>query len=78
MSDEPENLVLEMLRAIRGDIGSVREAVVDQGRRLTLLEIAVSNLAASVMDHYANFSLRADRIEMRLEHIEKRLGLIEA
>lgn len=78
MSDEPDNLSLERLRAIRGDRGEVREAVTDQGRRLTLLEIAVSNLAASEMGHDANVSLRADRIEMRLDRIEKRLGLIEA
>jgi len=78
MPDALDNLVLELLRAIRGDISDLSEVVVDQGRRLTLLEIAVSNLAASEMGHYANFSLRADRIEMRLERIETRLGLIEA
>jgi hypothetical protein len=78
MSDAPDNLVIELLRAIRSDISQLRESVADQGRRLTLLEIAVSNLAASEMGHYANFSLRADRIEMRLDRIEKRLGLIEA
>ncbi len=78
MPDEPDNLVLELLRAIRGDIAELRESMADHGRRLTLLEIAVSNLAASEMGHYANFSVRADRIEMRLDRIDKRLGLIEA
>jgi len=77
MSDAPDNLVIELLRAIRGDISQLRESMADQGRRLTLLEIAVSNLAASEMGHYANFSLRADRIETRLDRIDTRLGLIE-
>lgn len=77
MSDEPDNLVLELLRAIRAEGARTNEMVSDLGRRLTLLEIAVSNLAASEMGHYANFSLRADRIETRLDRIDTRLGLIE-
>lgn len=77
MSDAPENLLLVYLRRLDEKLDRVVEMQADQGRRLTLLEIAVSNLAASEMGHYANFSLRADRIETRLDRIERRLGLIE-
>jgi hypothetical protein len=77
MSDAPDNLLLVYMRRLDEKLDRVVEMQADQGRRLTLLEIAVSNLAASEMGHYASFSLRADRIEMRLDRIETRLGLIE-
>ncbi|GAB0119180.1 hypothetical protein [Acidisoma sp. 7E03] len=77
MSDAPDNLLLAYMRRLDEKLDRVLEMQADQGRRLTLLEIAVSNLAASEMGHYANFSLRADRIETRLDRIDRRLGLIE-
>jgi len=77
MSDAPDNLLLAYMRRLEEKLDRVLEMQADQGRRLTLLEIAVSNLAASEMGHYANFSLRTDRIETRLDRIDRRLGLIE-
>lgn len=77
MSDAPDHLLLAYMRRLEEKLDRVLEMQADQGRRLTLLEIAVSNLAASEMGHYANFSLRADRIETRLDRIDRRLGLIE-
>lgn len=78
MSDAPDNILLAYLRRFDEKLDRLIDTQLDHGRRLTLLEIAVSNLAASEMGHYANFSMRADRIEMRLDRIEKRLDLIEA
>lgn len=78
MADESDNLFLVYLRRLDEKLDRLIEAQLDQGRRLTLLEIAVGNLAASEMGHYANGSLRANRVEARLDRIEKRLGLIEA
>jgi hypothetical protein len=45
---------------------------------LTSLELAVGNLAATEMSHYANTAVRADRTDERLERIERRLELREA
>jgi hypothetical protein len=78
MANNVENLILEHLRAIRADLAAVREILQDHGRRMTSLELAVGNLAATEMSHYANTAVRADRTDERLERIERRLELREA
>jgi hypothetical protein len=72
-----ESLVLEHLRAIRTDLSEVRDTLRDYGRRLTSLEVAIGNLAATEMTHYANTAVRADRTDDRLDRIERRLELKE-
>jgi hypothetical protein len=75
---EPENLVLEHLRHIRSDMGGLRDDVRDIKQRLTNLEIAVGSLAASEANHYAMTAVRADRVDERLERIERRIDLADA
>ena len=77
MSDEPQNLTLVYLRRLDAKLDQVIETQRDHGRRLTSLEIAVGNAAATEMNHYANTSLRADRVDDRLDRIERRLDLKE-
>jgi len=77
MSDNVENIVLEHLRAIRGDLAEMRETLRDHGRRLTSMEVAIGNLAATEMNHYANIAFRADKTDDRLDRIERRLELRE-
>jgi hypothetical protein len=67
MSEERGNLILELLRAIRGDIADLKTATVEVKERLGFLEV-----------QYASISRRIERIDGRLERIERRLGLIEA
>lgn len=64
MSDEPENLVLTRLREIRDMVGRVLEDTADLKLRVGMLEAG-----------YASMSLRIDRIDSRLERVERRLGL---
>ena len=78
MSDSPENPTLVFLRRQDGKLDHITETQRDHGRRLTALEIAVGNLAAAEMSHYANTAVRADRTDDRLGRIEKRLDLQEA
>ena len=78
MSDEPENLVLVYLRRLDGKLDQLIETVRDHGRRLTTLEVAVANLAATEMSHYANSAMRADQTDARLDRIERRLELHDA
>jgi predicted nucleic acid-binding Zn-ribbon protein len=73
MAKEPENPVLEHLRAIRGDTGHLREAVDRIELRL-----------ASVEGHIASFQLsdarqnsELDKLRQRLARIEKRLELVD-
>jgi chromosome segregation ATPase len=67
MSDAPINLVLEMLRAIRGDIAEVRTDLAEVKERLGLLEA-----------QYASASRRLDRLSGDMELVKRRLNLVEA
>jgi hypothetical protein len=67
MSDARGDLILEHLRAIRGDIADVKTALVEVKERLGLLEA-----------QYASISQRVDRIDGPLDRIERRLELVEA
>ena len=74
MTENIENLILEHLRAIRADVLALREDVADLKRRMTSLEIAVSQIHGD----FAGQSLRIDRLEGRLDRIDQRLGLSDA
>jgi predicted nucleic acid-binding Zn-ribbon protein len=67
MSDAHGDLILEHLRAIRGDIADVKTAVIEVKERLGFLEA-----------QYASISQRVDRIDSRLDRIERRLDLVDA
>ena len=62
-----DNLVLELLRAIRGDIANLRGDMVEVKERLGLLEAQGASL-----------SRRVDRLAGDVEHIKRRLELVDA
>lgn len=73
-----ESLVLEQLRAIRTDIASVKDDTREIKSRLVTVESGIASLrrdggdfATSIADQH----LRYDRINERIERIEKRLEL---
>lgn len=81
MIDNIESLVLEQLRAISSDIASVKEDTREIKNRLVIVESGIATLrrdgadfAASIADQH----LRYDRINDRIERIEKRLELTTA
>ena len=67
MTGEPDSLVLAILRRIDMRTERMAEDVHDMKIRLTNVE-----------EGLAGVNRRADRLEDRLEKIEKRLGLIDA
>ncbi len=78
MTENVESLILEHLRAIRGDIAKLSEKIdvltyrtgsIEE--RLTLVERGVANLHADI----AAIQQRLDRQNDRLERIERRLDL---
>ncbi|MCB1768314.1 MAG: hypothetical protein KDJ31_01240 [Candidatus Competibacteraceae bacterium] len=80
MADNVENLILEHLRAIRADIGGIKDDVREIKHRLTSLEAAVAsirrdnaNLYGDMVDQHARY----DRLAERIERIEHRLNLAE-
>lgn len=74
MTQETDNLVLELLRAIRGDIAKAQGRLDDLTERLGSIEEQTSLLRRDMVriDH------RLDNFDKRLERIEKRLDLVDA
>ena len=79
MSDiTPDHLVPNLLRAIRGDVAAIKDDMSDMRRRMTTLEIQVTNLANIEGIHHANTMLRLDGVVERLDRIVvERLDRIE-
>jgi ABC-type transporter Mla subunit MlaD len=74
MPDEPENLILQHLRAIRGDVEAVRDTLAEHTGRLGRLERSMADVGVQLADH----SVRFDRVNAQLDRIDRRLGLIDA
>lgn len=73
-----ENIIIEHLRAIRADMGTVKEDIRELKNRLANLEAG----QATIMQHLAHQAsvtaqqhISHDRIVERIERIEKRLEL---
>jgi hypothetical protein len=64
---EPDNVVIQHLRAIRAQLDTLNERQLEMMQCLGAVEVGL-----------ANPSVRVDRIDARLDRIEWRLGLIEA
>jgi hypothetical protein len=67
MADEPQDLVLEHLRYIRGAVDGLREDMHEVKTRLGLVE-----------ETCASLSRRLDRLDERVGRIERRLELAPA
>src|SRR5262249_1784701 len=74
MTDQPDNLVLSILREMRGSLERVEGKLDELVRRVSSVE---TNLA-HVHVELANHSARMDRMDGRLDPIETRLGLGDA
>jgi hypothetical protein len=67
MAEEPDNIVLQHLRAIPEQRDTLNERQLEMMQRMGAVELGLANL-----------SIRVDRIDARLDRVERRLGLIEA
>ena len=73
MTEETTSLVLEHLRYIRGSIDSLRSDVGDVKLRLSVIEGHIASLVLGQTGHNSEI----DRINKRLDYIERRLELAE-
>jgi hypothetical protein len=80
MAEEPENLVLELLRGIRSDLGRIEGRLVNVETKVDGLTTRLDELAAAtsgILQILGLMSGRADRTDQAVERIEKRLDRIE-
>jgi archaellum component FlaC len=73
MADEPDNLVLQILRRIETRMTTVESKVDRIGEDLHGLKVRVTH----VEEGLAGVNRRLDRIDERVERIEKRLDLVD-
>ncbi len=73
MAEEPDNLVLEHLRAMRADIAAIRE----ENRDMKARQAAVEDMFAFLVSAITRMQHSIDRLTERTERIERRLGLID-
>jgi predicted nuclease with TOPRIM domain len=81
MTEQTENLVLEILRAIRGELAAVKEDVREVKNRLANLEVGQGTILQH-MGHLASsqaqLQISFDRLSTRVERIETRLSVAGA
>ncbi len=80
MVEEPDSLVLNMLRAIRTDLASQREILSEHSVRLTEIASAVAGLRrdqALDAESAAHLAARVDRLRDDVERIKRRLELTD-
>ena len=78
MTVEIDNIVLEHLRVIRSDSGTIKGDVREVKQRLTSLEIAAAGLRTESGHMYGDMAEqhgRYGRLAERIERIERRLDL---
>lgn len=66
MSDDPNSLILTLLRAIRGDISHIKGDIIEINKRFGFLE-----------GTYASLSRRVDRLGGDVERIKVRLDIVD-
>lgn len=79
MSDT-ENLVLDMLRAMRSDMASIRETQREHGVRLAEIAGAVAGLrrdTAGDAEVSAHLAARVDRLRDEIDRIKRRLEIVD-
>jgi hypothetical protein len=80
MADDPANLVLEHLRAIRADVHEIKTVQKEHGHRLTRIEIGVAGLRreqAGDAENVAYMEARVDKLHEEIERIKRRLEIID-
>ena len=74
MTEETENLVLELLRKVRTSQERTEQDLADMKARMS----AVEHLLGQHQMQFASLNARLDRVDERLGRIERRLELVEA
>ena len=72
--NEPHNLIIDHLRAIRGDLADLKSAMHELQLQMNSTRRDLHTLHGDVLRHDERFA----RLELRLDKIDTRLGLVDA
>jgi cob(I)alamin adenosyltransferase len=75
MTEQTENLVLEILRKLQEDVADMRREMREEFRDVKLRLSLLEHHFATHTAEYAHQNERIDRMEQRIERIERRLEL---
>jgi hypothetical protein len=78
MADEPTDLTLEILRAMRGELTDFRNHISGEIGDVKLRLSAIEQHVAVVHHDLGTINARLSRVDDRLDRIEARTGRIEA
>lgn len=73
MTNEPDNIVLNILREMRTDIGDLKQGQKQTNERLTAVEHHLAGLVHGQM----RFNDETDDLRERISRIERRLELVD-
>jgi hypothetical protein len=80
MADDPTDIVLEHLRAIRADVHEIKMVKREHGHRLTRVQIGVAALRrdqAGDAENVAHMEARMDQMRDDIERVKRRLDIID-
>ena len=78
MSDGPENMLLTYMRRLDAQMDALSTDARDMKHRLTALEVQVANLSSTKSSHHASLAAWLDRLEERMDRVERRLDVVPA
>ncbi|HMG51491.1 MAG TPA: hypothetical protein VK597_12870 [Inquilinus sp.] len=81
MSEGTDNLVPDLLRAVRADVSAIRETLGEHGHRLYRIETGLAGVRREVAgdaEDIAHLGARIDRLREELDQIKRRLDITEA
>jgi septal ring factor EnvC (AmiA/AmiB activator) len=77
---EPHDLILDHLRAMRGDVAAIKAKLSDHDKKFSLIErqlTAIRRDIADIHDMFTDTDARHLSVEQRLERLERHAGLTE-
>lgn len=80
MAEDPANLILDHLRAMRADMHEMKDMLREHGHRLTRLETSIAGLRreqAGDAENVAHLEARIDRLSDDITRIKRRLDIID-
>jgi hypothetical protein len=75
-----DSLTLEILKSLRADMSGLRTDVRDIAFRVTQMDLGIAGIRSDLVHNYADYArqqVSIDRMNARIERIERRLDLVD-